>query len=67
MLSISDTYIMALMIKSIIKLQKLQYIHAGNKSEVVAEETSLMWRHLDILLVGTKLCALCLCTKSSGH
>jgi hypothetical protein len=32
MLNISHTYIIALLIKSIIKLQKLQYIHTGNKS-----------------------------------
>ncbi|CAL4987179.1 unnamed protein product [Urochloa decumbens] len=58
-LDIRDTYIMFLP-KTIINLQKLQYIHAGNKSEYVAEEaTGLMTRCVELLEAGSRLCASC--------
>ncbi|KAG0530393.1 hypothetical protein BDA96_05G182300 [Sorghum bicolor] len=58
-LDIRDTYITTLP-KTIVKLQKLQFVHAGNKSEDVDVETSLLSRRgRHILLVSSVLCAAC--------
>ena len=54
-LDIRHTYVTALP-KTIIKLRKLQYIHAGRKSDYVrGENVSLMRR----CLLGARLCARC--------
>ncbi|CAL4992236.1 unnamed protein product [Urochloa decumbens] len=55
-LDIRDTSIMALP-KTIIKLRKLHYVHAGRKSEHVAEEdTGLLTRFLNLLAVVRAVC-----------
>ncbi|CAL4980388.1 unnamed protein product [Urochloa decumbens] len=55
LLDVRNTCVKALP-KAIIKLRKLQYIHAGYKSDFVQEEKdSLMWRCLQ----GACLCATC--------
>ncbi|XP_062182896.1 disease resistance protein PIK6-NP-like [Phragmites australis] len=57
-LDLRDTSIWALP-KTIIKLRKLRYIHAGRKSEYVAEDTSSTTRCRELLKVGPQLCASC--------
>ncbi|XP_066340147.1 disease resistance protein Pik-2-like [Miscanthus floridulus] len=54
-LDVRETFVKALP-KTIIKLRKLQYIHAGSKSDYVSEENDSLMRRC---LRGARLCARC--------